>query len=239
MLLVSLQMPQKRRRVVQKCLRKRHVLDLVPGGSAGAVAVELIDDGAGKRHEDRLLGSMGTGMHRWCGGLRPIERCPAQAKRWPHGPSASAAGERSKALGAMAARRRPGFMVGSCVDSSGPVRRLRMTGQPVEDAQSQRTVEIRLTGLADIHVEFANIMHVNRDPQFFQLIFSQLFPPVITNRDEREHYDRLPVIESKVVGRVVIPVGVAEQIVEVLQHELNLHRKSLAELAANSDEEQH
>ncbi len=80
-------------------------------------------------------------------------------------------------------------------------------------------VDLNLKGLDACPLFYANVLHLNHDANAFQLIFSQVLPPVITDDADRVRVTATG-IDANVLARVVLPPRVAMQLSELLSDQL-------------------
>jgi hypothetical protein len=105
------------------------------------------------------------------------------------------------------------------------------------DQESSELVEgaasllVRLSGLEGVTPEYANIIHVNTDGQVFQVIFSQIMPPVILGEEDREELKQRGTISGKVIARLVLTPAVLAQAVDVMRGQLDLYQEQQASSA--------
>ena len=105
-----------------------------------------------------------------------------------------------------------------------------------ESPEGVRSITVQLDGLEEVTPQFANIVHANNDRQAFQLVFSQLMPPVILGPEDREALFRQGAVSAKVVARIILTPLVLEQFIDVLRTQLGQYQESQEEPPAGAAE---
>jgi hypothetical protein len=88
----------------------------------------------------------------------------------------------------------------------------------------QGVVTIRLSGLEDVVPQFANVVHANNDREIFQLIFSQVTPPILLSAEDAEELARRGTISGRIIARIILTPTILEQTIDVLQTQLRRYR---------------
>lgn len=107
---------------------------------------------------------------------------------------------------------------------------------PIEPAEGIRSIKIELVGLDDVVPAFANLVHANNDSQSFQLIFSQLMPPLLFSPGDRQELFAQGAIPARVVARIVLTPQVLEQTIDVLRTQFERFQAAQAQLADRIEE---
>ena len=107
---------------------------------------------------------------------------------------------------------------------------------PADSTEGIRSISIEIVGLDDVSPQFANLVHVNNDSQSFQLIFSQVMPPILFGPDDRRELFERGTVPAKVVARIVLTPKVMEQTIDVLRTQFERYQETLAQIADRTGE---
>ena len=103
---------------------------------------------------------------------------------------------------------------------------------PTELPEGVRTITVDILGLEEVIPQFANIVHVNNDREVFQIVFSQLMPPMVLGPEDREELTKRGTVQAKVVARVIVTPLILEQMIDVLRTQFGVYQKLQEQLSA-------
>ncbi len=101
-----------------------------------------------------------------------------------------------------------------------------------EPPETVRSISVQLDGLDQVAPQFANLIHANNDRQVFQIVFSQLMPPLVLGPEDSEAFLQRGSISATVVARVVLTPLVLEQFIDVLRTQLARYQESQEDAAS-------
>lgn len=98
--------------------------------------------------------------------------------------------------------------------------------QESTEEPEESVITVRLSGLEDIAPQYVNLVHANNDREIFQVIFSQVTPPIIMGPEDSAELVRRGTIPGKVIARVILTPTVLEQTIDVLQTQFRRYREA-------------
>lgn len=87
------------------------------------------------------------------------------------------------------------------------------------------TVIAKLVGLDEIVPQYVNIIHATNDQQVFQVVFSQVMPPLITGPEDAKMLLDRGTVPAQVVARLIFTPALIEQAIDVFQTQLARYRE--------------